>query len=97
VLGTGVALVAVGAYLGLKAISTNHDADAFCNAARECDGQGLDKISTAKSYATASTITTALGIVGAGVGAWLVLSTPAADVGVAASPGTLGVAARGAF
>lgn len=79
-LGVGVVGVGVGSYFGLRTLSKKSDADSHCGSAigqsdaNLCDQQGVDLRSQAKSAATLSTISFAVGAVGIGAGIVLLLT-----------------------
>jgi hypothetical protein len=69
--GVGVVGLGVGAVFGLKTFSNKSDSDPYCNGT-SCTQPGLDLRSDAKSFATISDIAFAAGLVGVGVGTYLV-------------------------
>ena len=72
--GVGVVALGVGAVFGLRAIAKNHDSNAACPA-RDCANQAaLDANADARSAANVANVAVALGIVGIGVGTYLVLT-----------------------
>jgi tetratricopeptide (TPR) repeat protein len=73
VLGAGVVALGAGVYFGVRAKSQKQDGDAHC-AGKYCDDAGLAFEQDAHTSATLSTIAFGAGIVGVGVGAYLVLA-----------------------
>ena len=71
------AYVAGGAVFGLNAISKKHDRDDACRGKVCATQAGSDLDSDARHAATVSTIGFGVGIVGVGVGAWLLLRSDA--------------------
>jgi hypothetical protein len=65
----------VGAGFGLRALLLKNDADPQCQN-HLCTPQGTSTIEDAKTAATISTVGLAVGAVGVGVGAWLILRVP---------------------
>jgi hypothetical protein len=74
--GAGVVGLGIGAAFGMRAISLKGDADLQCRN-HLCTPQGVSHIEDAKAAATVSTVGLAAGVVGIGVGAWLLLRAPA--------------------
>ena len=73
----GVSLVAigVGGYFGLRAISKRHQSDDLCPADDQCTPEGKSLNDEAKSAATVSTVLFGVGIAGAAVATWMILSS----------------------
>jgi hypothetical protein len=102
--GVGVGALLAGGYFGLRVFSLKQDQDAHCPN-KQCDREGLDIQDEAKTAGTLSTVLVGAGLVGVGVGAYLILSNrgsdtpPAASVRFLPAVGTSfgGVLARGAF
>jgi hypothetical protein len=100
--GAGVVALGVGAGFGFDALSLKGQADSHCPN-RQCDPTGLSQISSAKTAATVSTIGLAVGVVGIGAGAWLLLrsssspSTAGARVAPFVAADRAGVAVQGAW
>jgi hypothetical protein len=98
----GVAALGVGVGFGFEALSLKGQADSHCPN-RQCDPTGLSQISNAKTAATVSTIGLAVGVVGIGAGAWLLLrssSSPSAARATVApfvAADRAGVAVQGAW
>ena len=88
--GTGVAALAVGAGFGLASFSSYHDAESLCPSHRNCSIDALSARSSATARAWVSNVAFGVGLVGTGIGTWLLLSgrhaAPAARVGVACTP-----------
>jgi serine/threonine-protein kinase len=92
--GVGVAALGAGAAFGVRALTLKSDADPQCPN-HQCTQAGLATIGDAKTAATLSTIGLAVGAVGVGVGAWLILRVPS-STGTARSAVVPYVAADGA-
>ncbi len=88
--GVGGAGLILGTVFGLAATSKKSDVEAQCEGSR-CPPSAQDDIDSMNASATISTIGFAVGIVGAGVGTYLLLSHGAADdSGPAPSSATAG-------
>lgn len=72
--GIGAASLVVGGVTGILVLGKKSTVDANCNADKRCSATGLDAAESGKTLGTVSGVTLALGVVGVGVGAWLVLS-----------------------
>lgn len=100
--GVGVVALGVGAGFGFDALALKGRADSHCPN-RQCDAAGLADISSAKTVATVSTVGLAVGVVGVGAGAWLLLrsssSSNAARASVApfVAADRAGIAVQGAW
>ncbi|WP_146648605.1 hypothetical protein [Labilithrix luteola] len=81
-LAVGVVGIGVGTVFGLETLSTKSDADALCHGS-VCTQHGYDLQEDARSSATLSTIGFGVGLVAAGVGVYLLVTSPKA-----ASPST---------
>ncbi len=77
VAGIGVVALAGGTYFGVRALGTKSDADRQCDANAFCTQKGLDQHDDAQMQAHFSTAGLALGVIGVGVGTYLVLSAKA--------------------
>jgi hypothetical protein len=75
--GVGVLGVLAGSYFGLRAISLKNDADEHCPSDDQCFKEGIRLRDDAQSAATISTVAFAVGIVGIGTAATLILIEPA--------------------
>jgi tetratricopeptide (TPR) repeat protein len=88
--GTGVAALAVGAGFGVASLSSYHDANALCPSHKDCFNDALSAQSSANSKAWISNVAFGVGVVGVGIGAWILLTgrrgEPAARVGVRSTP-----------
>ena len=73
--GLGIVGLGVGSYFGLRAKSTNDDADAHCSAST-CTREGGQLTSDARGQATASTVFFAVGAVALAAGIVLYLTAP---------------------
>lgn len=84
--GVGVAALGVGAGFALRAVTLKGDADPLCPG-RLCTPVGLGYISDAKTSAVVADVGLGAGIVGVGVGVWLLLrSPPARETAVQVAP-----------
>jgi len=72
--GVGLLSLGIGGFFGFRAISKRQDSDADCPGGA-CNARGWSTYEDAKSAARISNVGLALGVVGAGVGTWLVLSS----------------------
>ena len=88
VAGVGVVGIAVGTVFGLNTLSKKKARDEVCTGGVCTDPKGPQLDQDARSSATISTIGMGVGLVGLGVGAWLLLSKPS-------SPPTSSAQARG--
>ncbi len=106
-LGVGAAGLVAGSYFGLHTFSKKADADAWCTPTA-CLQPGLDLYDEARTSATLSTISFAVGLAGVGIGTWLLVtssdatvksSAKALDLSIAPSVGraTGGMTLRGAW
>jgi hypothetical protein len=105
-LGVGIVGAGLATYFGLDAASKHSDGDAHCSG-RACDPTGLELQSSARTSATLSTISAAVGVVGVGAGVFMLLTAPSrAEARRAASAWSVvpaldttggGVTCRGAF
>ena len=93
--GTGVAALAVGAGFGLASLSSYHDANALCPSHQECFNDALSARSSATSKAWISNVAFGVGVVGVGIGAWILLTgrrgEPATRVAVRSTPDAQGM------
>jgi len=100
--GASAVALGVGAGFGFDALSLKSQADSHCPN-RQCDPMGLSLVSDAKTAATVSTIGLAVGVVGVGVGTWLLFrssSSPSAaraSVAPFVAADRAGVAVQGAW
>lgn len=74
--GAGIVALGVGSYFGLTALSKASESEDHCDGSL-CDPRGLELNDDADRAATIANVTIALGLVGVGVGSYLVLSAPA--------------------
>ena len=103
----GATGLVVGTLYGLRTIAKNNESESHCDAQNQCDPEGGALRDEARRAGTVSTIGFGVGIAGAVVGTWLVLSTPdngrksakTARTAVApvVAPGNLGLAMTGRF
>ncbi|HEU4533826.1 MAG TPA: hypothetical protein VFS00_06895, partial [Polyangiaceae bacterium] len=82
--GTGAAALLVGGYFGLRAIGKAGDVDERCPEARCTDAGAIALNDEAGRAATISNVALGLGLVGVGVGAFLVLTAKPGDAKPAA-------------
>lgn len=76
--GAGAVSLVLGTYFGVEAVSKSHDAKQTCTPSNCTDPGAVQENSTAKSDALFADITLGAGLVAVGVGAYLLLSAPAA-------------------
>jgi hypothetical protein len=86
--GAGVVLLAVGGYFGLRTLSKKSDSDAHCPG-NVCDAQGVSSSDDAHRAANVANVGVGLGLVAAGVGTWLVLTSTTTSDAPPASAGKL--------
>ena len=96
--GTGIALIGAGTVTGILAFSKHSDSDAECPEGR-CTAKGVDAENQANTFAWISNITLPLGVIAAGVGAYLFIKKPssAAPASARLSPTSSGLLLHGAF
>ncbi len=73
--GVGVASLGVGVVTGLMALGKASTVKEHCDPNLACDPQGVDAGSSGKTLSLVSTITVAAGLVGIGVGTFLVVTS----------------------
>lgn len=78
-LGAGAVLTGVGAYFGLKAMSTYKDAENSCPSHTNCDPSVKTTRDKASTQALISTLGVGIGVAGIGVGAILLLTAPSSQ------------------
>jgi hypothetical protein len=98
-LGVGAAGVGIGAVFGIMALGKKSDLDGACTAGKICPSSQQDTIDSGQTFGTVSTIGFGVGIVGIGVGTYLLLTnrskpapTPAAGVRPLLGAGFVGAA-----
>lgn len=97
-LGVGGVGLVVGGIFGARAMSKWSASRDECRDGNVCTRKGLSDIDSAKSAATLSTVASAVGVIGLGVGgALLLFEKPDREKGVALGVTGTGVAIRGAF
>jgi hypothetical protein len=101
--GFGAVGVGVGTYFGLRALSQQKDADRYCDGDR-CSPFGASQNAEAIRSANLSTVGFSVGLVGLGVGAYLLLTggrsvsrAAATSASVSAQVSVNGVALKGSF
>jgi hypothetical protein len=99
--GIGVAGVATSLATGALAVSSKRTLETHC-VDRRCDDQGLDAANAGRTYATISTVSGAVGILGLGVGTYLLLSPrteqrPSTQIEATAMPGGGFLGMKGRF
>lgn len=72
--GAGLATLAVGGYFGLRALSKDAESEDFCEGAA-CDARGVDLNRDARRAANVANVLVPLGLVGLGVGTWLIVGS----------------------
>jgi hypothetical protein len=78
--GIGVASLGVGVVTGIMALGKASTVKDHCDPNLACDPQGVDAGSSGKTLSLVSTITVAAGLVGIGVGTFLVLTSKGKSV-----------------
>ena len=74
--GVGIVGLAVGTIFGLRTLGQRDDIGAHCTG-NACDARGIELRDSARASATVSNVAFAVGLVGVGVSAWLLLTSPA--------------------
>jgi serine/threonine-protein kinase len=77
--GVGIIGIGIGSYFGLRAISKNSDAEAFCKPGNACTQEGLNLTEEADNAATISNIGFALGGAALATGVVLYFMAPGGD------------------
>jgi hypothetical protein len=72
--GVGVASLAVGAFFGFRTLSKKSESDKECPSASTCSARGVQANEEAYTAATVANLGVGLGVVGLGVGAYLLLT-----------------------
>jgi hypothetical protein len=95
--GFGVASLGVGVVTGIMALGKASTVKDHCDPNLACDPQGVDAGSSGKTLSLVSTITVAAGLVGIGVGTFLVVTSkgktvPTTAIAPVVSPGFAGAA-----
>lgn len=103
-LGIGVLGLGIAGFSGLQMSAARSTVDAHCNAARECDPEGVDAASRGRTFGIVAPVALVAGVGGLAAGAWLWLRRPASGPRSARttfaplhSLGALGVVANGSF
>jgi tetratricopeptide (TPR) repeat protein len=93
--GVGVAGVAVGAVAGIASLMSYHDASTLCPLRSGCSDAAMSARNSAESKAWVSNIAFGVGVVGVGIGSFILLSGrhagPAAGIAVRAAPDATGM------
>ncbi len=101
-LGAGTAALIFGGVTAILATQKKRDALAHCDASHACDGEGLAAAEQFRTLSLLGTLGVGAGLVGVGVGAFL-LATPSepapqsASIGPVLLPGGGGLGATGSF
>jgi hypothetical protein len=102
--GVGLAVTAVGAYFGLRALGAYRDAEALCGSHKACPESARSPSDDATRSSTFATLGVGLGLATVGVGAYLVLTADRekqGESGLQLSPhvglGYQGATLRGSF
>jgi hypothetical protein len=75
--GAGLVAIGVGSYFGFRAFQLRRDSDTYC--VRGCSQKGVDLNDDAKSAAWVSNVSIGLGLVGVGIGGYLLLKPVSAE------------------
>jgi hypothetical protein len=93
--GAGVAALALGAGFGIASLASYHDASSLCPSHNECADPALSAHSRAESQAWISNVALGIGVVGVGIGGWILLSggrrEPATRIAVQGTPDAPGM------
>lgn len=76
--GVGAAGILVGTTAGVLALGKKSTVDANCDDAKRCNQTGIDAADAGSRLATVSTVGLLVGVVGVGVGAYLLVTSPTA-------------------
>jgi hypothetical protein len=83
--GAGVVALGVGTYFGIRALDLNSQAKDKCPTDDTCVDDGAELSDEALTSSRIATVAIGLGVVGVGVGAYLVLSAPSGEPAAALS------------
>jgi hypothetical protein len=83
--GIGVAGFVTGAVAGVLVLQKKGVVKDHCNAAKQCDDEGLDATKSGKTLGIVTTAGLITGVVGVGAGGYLILSAGSGSAGAAAS------------
>jgi hypothetical protein len=90
-----VAALALGAGFGIASLASYHDASSLCPSHNECADPALSAHSRAESQAWISNVALGIGVVGVGIGGWILLSggrrEPATRIAVQGTPDAPGM------
>lgn len=99
--GIGLAGLAAGGITGIVSLLDHGAVRSACPSRRGCSQDIVDQAARGESLSMVSTVAFAVGVVGAGAGIYLVLSSKAAEtaprVGFVVAPGGGGIGLRGSF
>jgi len=103
-LGIGVLGLGIAGFSGLQMSDARSTVDAHCNAARECDAEGVDAASRGRTFGIVAPVALVAGVGGLAAGTWLWLRRPASaprssqtTFAPLPSKDALGVMATGSF
>jgi hypothetical protein len=90
--GTGVAALAVGGGFGVASLASYHDASTACPTHKDCGAAAMSARNSAEVSAWVSNVAIGLGIVGVGVGTWIIVLSargrePATRISIRVAPG----------
>jgi hypothetical protein len=85
-LGLGAVGLGVGTVFGILAIGKKNDLDSACNPSKVCGKAQQDTIDSGTTFATVSTVGLGVGIVGVGVGTYLLLTSGPSSASARTSP-----------
>jgi len=94
--GTGVATIAVGAGFGVASLASYHDANNLCPSPhKDCSADAISERNSAESRAWICNVAIGVGVVGAGIGGWILLGgrkrASATGISVRAAPEASGM------
>jgi hypothetical protein len=99
--GTGVAALVVGAGFGVASLASYRDANNLCPLHNECFADALSARSSAESKAWISNVALGVGVVGVGIGGWILLGgrrkEPATRIAARGTPDGMRVSLERSF
>jgi hypothetical protein len=93
--GTGMVALAAGAGFGIASLAKYHDATQLCPSHANCSSDAISARSSAESKAWISNVGIGIGVVGVGIGGWILLSggrgKPATRIALRTAPDATGM------